>query len=1173
MATNVVGTAYVRLRLLTDSIGKDIASSVEKSDLQNIDVKVKADTAEADAKLAATGAEADDLGRKSPTIKPKVDSKEAEKNLGLLGTAIATLAPTLGPLTLAATAAFAGVAAGAGVALLAVHGVKEEMKNGTAVGEVYSTGLQQLETDFNKLGSTAAKGLLGGFQVAVTEINAIMPNLVKTVGNLSVVMGDLGSRVVVGLVDGLITFEPVMQHVLILADQAALKFAQWATGPGGVQFGSTLSHALDEVIPTLVNLVQAIERLVVAAGPLGSTILSSFQLLSKIILALPMPVLQALILGIVTLKTALTGLAIVDKLSNAFDKFGTSLGKAGITSAAGKFGALGAAGVLAGAALFGLSQIMDENAKHAAEVAKLTQDYTQALEESKGAIDSTVNAIVAQDAVTAGIAKTLAQAGISTQQWVTAIEQGGPALTDLANKLLHSTGPAHLLYQTLLDNRDAFSKAQAEARTFTDAQDAANKALADANPQLAANAKALGLTATAYQTAQTALAKKTETDAKNYALQQLEIAQNYQLAGTQDQLAKAYGITTAQVQSYAAMLGITQKQVQDGQVSYLRYEQAVRQVENAYADATQAGSAFLSSLQTFSSSAGTAADRAQLLGAYLVALQGDMLSFQGAVAGAYQANDNLVKSFDKAQRQAINLKTGLIDVTQAGAGPLIQGLQAMQSAAEKAAEATYQHEVATKGAGKAAQDAATVFKTQTYDALVQDAKQLGITKGEAEKLANQYFALPKDVKTKVQAIGTDPVVTVLNKIGTQLAYLTGHPWNPKVNLVDAATTALQHIKDRLAALDGKTSTVYVREIQQLSKQAALTQAGVNRASGGTVPDGPFTVGEQGWEMGYKQGNQVMIFSNAQSKAMTGLGTVPGYATGTAPTASQLASVRNRALTLRITIDQKDLYNLDKALSGSAQHLADTLHTLYLDLQKAANFQPGRHGQYGILNEVAKDNAQLVALAKQRDKLTAQLTAATQRLASLRQASAQEAANVAGAVVGGFNVTTAGTFQVGSGTYGNAEAILANLSANVGQAQRFASQLAALRRRGLDTHLIRQLGEAGYQTAGANVAALAGASPALIAAINRQFAALGRAGTAAGATVANAVFGKQIAATQAVVKAIGRQRTDTLKAMSRLEQRIDKLATALANRPVQLVANGRELAKVVNDQNKANARRR
>src|SRR6516225_2680130 len=97
MATNVVGTAYVRLRLLTDSIGKDIASSVEKSDLQNIDVRVKADTAEADAKLAATGAEADDLGRKSPTIKPKVDSKEAEKNLGLLGTAIATLAPPPGP--------------------------------------------------------------------------------------------------------------------------------------------------------------------------------------------------------------------------------------------------------------------------------------------------------------------------------------------------------------------------------------------------------------------------------------------------------------------------------------------------------------------------------------------------------------------------------------------------------------------------------------------------------------------------------------------------------------------------------------------------------------------------------------------------------------------------------------------------------------------------------------------------------------------------------------------------------------------------------------------------------------------------------------------------------------------------------------------------------------------
>src|SRR5262249_54074852 len=154
-----------------------------------------------------------------------------------------------------------------------------------------------------------------------------------------------------------------------------------------------------------------------------------------------------------------------------------------------------------------------------------------------------------------------------------------------------------------------------------------------------------------------------------------------------------------------------------------------------------------------------AADRAQLIGATLVAAQGDLLSYQGAVASTYQANNALTDSFkqqqdqlkagtitfDQTEKAAINLKTGMIDVSKAGAAPLIQQLQGIQDAAEKAAEATYQHEVATLGAGQAASDAATIFKTQTYDALVKDAGQLGLTTDQAQKLADQYFQMPKDI--------------------------------------------------------------------------------------------------------------------------------------------------------------------------------------------------------------------------------------------------------------------------------------------------------------------------------------------------------------------------------------------------------------------------------------------
>ncbi len=52
------------------------------------------------------------------------------------------------------------------------------------------------------------------------------------------------------------------------------------------------------------------------------------------------------------------------------------------------------------------------------------------------------------------------------------------------------------------------------------------------------------------------------------------------------------------------------------------------------------------------------------------------------------------------------------------------------------------------------------------------------------------------------------------------------------------------------------------------------------AGGGSVKDGWFTAGERGYELGFKRGSQVQFFSHAQSRAMTGMASVPGYATGT-----------------------------------------------------------------------------------------------------------------------------------------------------------------------------------------------------------------------------------------------------------------------------------------------------
>src|SRR5882757_300985 len=185
----VVGTAYVRLRLLTDTIGKDIEKSVKSGDFQDVNIKVDADTLKADAELEATKVKADELNGKEPKITPKVDTKDSKKQIGLLGTAIGLLGPSIGPLAGAATAAFGGLAAGAGVAVLALQGVKKEMKSGTDVGNQFRGGIQLLQTDLGVLETTAAKAVLPGFKQAVAELNTALPGVNKSVAILGKELG------------------------------------------------------------------------------------------------------------------------------------------------------------------------------------------------------------------------------------------------------------------------------------------------------------------------------------------------------------------------------------------------------------------------------------------------------------------------------------------------------------------------------------------------------------------------------------------------------------------------------------------------------------------------------------------------------------------------------------------------------------------------------------------------------------------------------------------------------------------------------------------------------------------------------------------------------------------------------------------------------------------------
>lgn len=761
----------MRLRLLTDSIGKDIEKSVKKSGLQNIDVKVDADTLSADAKLALTKKEADELDAKNPKVTPRVDTKDAQKQTHLLRDALILLGPTVGPLTGAAAAAFGGVAAGAGVAVLAVLGVKKEMKAATVTGVAFSGGLATLKGDLAALEATAAKGVLPGFQQTVSALHTSLPGVNDTVNVLSHTLGDLSGRVVVGLVGGLKTFEPLLIHVASLADTAAMRFEAWATGPGGAKFAQAIGRDFDRVVPVIVHLAEAFGKVVQAAGPLGGATLTVLNDLATVIDKIPTPVLTVLATGITAVVIASRGARAISALTESLN---------GLTKP-GSVGGFVALAATAAAVTYSFARMLDHG-KDLTDLlgksAESAQTFEQALIQSNGALDQNV-----RSTITAG----LQQSGLADQ-----FKAAGVNLGDLTAVV---------------------SSSDAQWRKFVDTQDKNNKVNTTA-------LFSLGKTRTQFQLAQQA--------AKDYqaALDAQVKSPTWAALKTNGdsvtQIADKFHIAADSVGSYAALVGISSAAIKSGVVTNQQLSNSVLTVKGAYDTASAAGAVFLDALQKFSTSAGTAADRAQLIGAYLKAAQGDMLGFQGAVASTYQANRALTDSFKQqtdqvkagslalndTERAAINLKTGMIDVTRAGAGPLIQQLQAMQDAAMGAAEATYQHEVATKGAGQAAADAAKIFQTQTFTALVNDAKQLGLTTGQAERLAKSYFALPKDIATRVRALGTDPVVNVLNQIGKQLAYLTGHPWVSTVNAnTRPARANISGVNDALHGLHGKTVTV------------------------------------------------------------------------------------------------------------------------------------------------------------------------------------------------------------------------------------------------------------------------------------------------------------------------------------------------------------------------------
>jgi TP901 family phage tail tape measure protein len=217
--------------------------------------------------------------------------------------------------------------------------------------------------------------------------------------------------------------------------------------------------------------------------------------------------------------------------------------------------------------------------------------------------------------------------------------------------------------------------------------------------------------------------------------------------------------------------------------------------------------------------------------------------------------------------------------------------------------------------------------------------------------------------------------------------------------------------------------------------------------------------------------------------------------------------------------------LVQGLTGSTAQVkaasAKIAQSLYVDF--------GTHHQ-ALQAGVAKDNAQLVALARHRDSVGDQLKAAQKKLADLQKSWATEKSSVANGILQSASIITESPDE---GRAVNATDVLANMRTQVQQAVQFSADLDTLRKKGLSSTLISQLATAGVAQAGATAQALAAGSKSQITAMNQMQSSLQGAANATGTAVANSMYGAGINSAKGLIKGLQSQESAIEKQMLKI----------------------------------------
>lgn len=198
----------------------------------------------------------------------------------------------------------------------------------------------------------------------------------------------------------------------------------------------------------------------------------------------------------------------------------------------------------------------------------------------------------------------------------------------------------------------------------------------------------------------------------------------------------------------------------------------------------------------------------------------------------------------------------------------------------------------------------------------------------------------------------------------------------------------------------------------------------------------------------------------------------------------------------------------KGIDGTTAKLRSRLESITKALP--ANVKSG----YG--KSLKASTAQLTSLVKQRDGVITKLSAAEKNLAALSKERTANATKIREGILSEADITQ-------SSGVTTAQTITSQLQQQLAQAKKFAAAIAQLRKRGLRSDLLDELGQAGVSQGSAAATALANASDYDLKQINKLQSQLAAAATSTGNTVADAMYSAGVQSAKGLVAGLQKQK--------------------------------------------------